>query len=90
MPALPGWRQQLRRLYVKPKDPRTTKQLRWRARFGAASRKYSEKLTDAQQDACIAAGAKLPCRRRLGPSGHLTGHQYWVRKECTGKAERRR
>lgn len=60
---------QHRRVYVKLEDPQTQKQRRWRARFSAASRKYSQSLTDEQHDACIAAGAKLPCRRRLGFSG---------------------
>ena len=77
---------QHRRRYAKPKDPETKQQRRWRARFGAASRKYSASLTDEQQDACIAAGAKQPCRKRLGPSGYLTGHQYSTRKELAAKA----
>jgi hypothetical protein len=46
------WRNQQRRhVYFKPADPRTSKQRRWRARFGAVSRKYSKSLTDEQQDA---------------------------------------
>jgi hypothetical protein len=82
------WRgTQRRRVYVKPADPQTQKQRRWRARFAAASRKYSRVLTDKQQDACIAAGAKQPCRPRLGPSGSLTGQQFLVRKEYARKAK---
>jgi hypothetical protein len=80
---------QLRRVWVKPRDPRTPKQRRWRARLAAVSAAYSEQLTDAQQDACIAAGAKLRCRKRLGSSGDLTGHQYWVHKKLKGKTARR-
>jgi hypothetical protein len=76
---------QARRLWLKPRDPRTPKQLQWRARLGAASRKF-ESLTDEQQDACIAAAAKLQSQPRLG-SGPLTGQQYWVRKECATKSE---
>jgi hypothetical protein len=53
---------QFRRLWLRPRDPRTPSQRYWRARFRAASKAYSESLTDEQQDACIAAGAKLPCR----------------------------
>jgi hypothetical protein len=84
------WRNQQRRhVYFKPADPATSKQRRWRARFRAASRKYSKLLTDEQQDACIAAGAKLPCRPRLGPSGYLTGQQYLIRKEYAAKEEPR-
>jgi len=74
-------RKQHRHLYVKPRDPRTPLQLYWRACFGAASKKYSAALTDEQQDACTAAGAKLPCRKRLGESGRLTGQQWLIRRE---------
>jgi len=80
---------QCRRRWTKPRDPRTPQQLHWRARLGAASQRYSQSLTDEQQDACIAAGAKLRSRPRLGQWGWLTGQQYWVRRECTGKAEGR-
>ena len=81
---------QLRRLWVKPRDPRSPSQRHWRALLGAASRKYSEALTDEQQDACIAAGAKRRSRPRLGQWGWLTGQQYWVCKECGANAEGRR
>lgn len=74
---------QHRRRYVIPKDPRTPEQLLRRARFGAASIKYSRSLTDQERKACIAAGAKLRSRPRLGQWGWLTGQQYLVRKECT-------
>jgi hypothetical protein len=86
--VLPG-NKQCRRLWVKPRDPRTPHQRHWRARLGAASRKYSDSLTDDQQDACIAAGAKLRSRPRLAQWGWLTGQQYWVSRECAGKAEER-
>ena len=69
---------QCRRLWVKPKDPRTHKQRSCRARLRAASKAYSEFLTDAEQDACIAAGAKVQTRVRAGSSGPLTGHQHFV------------
>jgi hypothetical protein len=38
-------------------------------------------LAEEEQDACIAAGAKLRSRSRLYQSGPLTGQQYWVRKD---------
>jgi hypothetical protein len=82
-------RKQLRHLYVKPKDPCSRQQLYWRARFGAASKKYSHSLTDDQQDACITAGAKLRSRPRLGQSGALTGQQYSIRREYAAKAAER-
>ena len=72
---------QHRRLYIKPSNPRTFKQERWRARFRAASSKYSQSLTDEQRDACIAEGAKLRSRPRMRQSGPLTGQQYSIRKE---------
>ena len=81
---------QHRRLYVKPKNTCTLRQHRWRTRFGDASSNYSSSLTDEQQDACIAAGAKRRCRPRLGPSGELTGQQFLVHRELAGKAERPR
>jgi hypothetical protein len=81
---------QRRRLYVKPANPRTSRQRRGRARFGAASRKYSHLLTDEQRDACIAAGAKLRSRPRLGQSGPLTGQQYSIRQEYAAHAEPRK
>jgi hypothetical protein len=72
---------QIRRPYVRPHAPRTPRQLRSRARLSAASRKYSHSLTQKQQHARIAAGAKLRSRPRLGQSGPLTGQQYSIRKQ---------
>ena len=81
---------QCRRRWAKPRDPRTPEQLEWRARLGAASRKYSQGLSPEQRDACIAAGAKRRSRPRLAQSGPLTGQQHWVGRECQAKAEGRR
>jgi hypothetical protein len=72
---------QVRRRYARPKDPRTPAQLRCRARLKAASRKYSRSLTQAQREACIAAGVKVRSGVRLGQSGPLTGQLYWVQGE---------
>jgi hypothetical protein len=77
---------QLRRLWTKVRDPRSSKQLYWRKLLSAASKRYSAALTYEQQNACIAAGSKLRSRPRLGQWGYLTGQQYWVRQECKGKA----
>ena len=76
---------QWRRRWVKGFDPKTPKQRAWRARLATASKAYNEALTDEQQDACTAAGAKRRTRPRLGDSGPETGHQYWVGKECVEK-----
>ncbi len=72
---------QSRRPYVRPHDPRTPAQLRSRARLSATSRNYSYSLTEKQHNACIAAGAKLLSRPRLGQSGPLTGQQYSIRRQ---------
>jgi hypothetical protein len=71
----------LRRRYVRPHDPRTPAQLRSRARLSAASRNYSYSLTEKQHDACIAAGARMRSRPRLGQSGPLTGQQYSIHRQ---------
>ena len=84
--VLPG-NKQWRRLWVKPRDPTTPSQKHWRKRLGTVSRNYSQLLTDEQQDACIAAGARRRSRPRLGQWGWLTGQQYWVGKESAGKVE---
>ena len=85
---LPGGKQ-CRRRWVRPKDPLTPAQVRNRARLAAASRKYSAGLTDQEQDACIAAGAKARSRRRLGQSGPLTGQQYSVRQGVRSECRRK-
>jgi hypothetical protein len=81
---------QFRRRWVLPKDRRTVKQRRWRARLGAASQAYSGGLTQAQKDTYIASAAKRRTRRRLGRSGPLTGQQYSVGKECRDFARQER
>jgi hypothetical protein len=77
------WRngKQRRRRHAYPYDPRTPAQLRCREYLSAASRKYSRLLTDEEQEICLRKGAKMRSRRRLGQSGTLTGHQYWVHKQ---------
>lgn len=80
---------QFRRLYLKPQDPRTPRQLHERARFGAASQKYSHSLTQEQREARIAAGAKFRSRPRLAQSGPLTGQQYSIRVEYAANAAER-
>ena len=81
--------QQLRRLYVQPRDPRTPRQLVWRARFSTASKNYSQGLTQEQREARIAAGAKFRSRPRLAQSGRLTGQQYSIRVEYAANAAER-
>ena len=76
---------QFRRLDVTPRDPRTPVQLGYRARLAAASRQYSDSLTQEQIRSCIAAGARRWTRLRLWQRGRLTGQLYWVRKQCSAK-----
>ena len=68
------------RVYVIPKDPRTTAQQRSRAAFGAASRAWSasQPLTHEQRDAWHAEAAKIKTRPRLAQSGLRTVQQYFV------------
>ncbi len=77
-------RKQYRRRYVVPKDPRSPKQLRCRAAFGAASLlwSHSEQLSDQDRDHWIAAAGRIQSRPRLGQSGPLTGQQYFVGRQC--------
>jgi hypothetical protein len=77
---------QFRRLWSRPRDPRTPLQLYWRARLGTASKRYSQGLTGGQQDAAIAAGARLQSLARLFQSGLLTRQQIAVRQECSARA----
>ena len=81
---------QHRRRYIKPKDPRTPNQLRWRKRLGDASRAYSAGLSDGQQDACIAAGSKVKSRPRFGQWGWLTGSAVSRRRESARRRSVRR
>jgi hypothetical protein len=86
---------QRRRRYIRPADPHTLAQMESRGRLSAASSTYSHYLTEDKRRACIAAGAKLQTRRRLGQSGPLTGQQYWIRKGSKrqrpeGKATKRK
>ena len=73
-----------RRRYVRPKDPRTPKQLRAREVLGAASKAWSssECFTEEQRQGLRAAGAKVQSRPRLAQSGPLTGQQFFVGKSC--------
>ena len=71
---------QVRRRYVKPRDPRTAAQLRCRAAFGVAVKAWSESQGMTQDDLkawCVAA-KKIRSRPRLGQSGPLTGQQYFI------------
>jgi hypothetical protein len=92
---LGGWiyymrgNKQVRRPYVKPRDPRTPAQLRCRAAFGAAVKVWSEAqgMTQDDQRAWIAAAEKIRSRARLAQSGPLTGQQYFIAVNCARAQE---
>ena len=75
---------QVRRPYVKPRDPRTPAQLRCRAAFGAAVKVWSDAqgMTQNDQKTWIAAAEKVRSRPRLAQSGSLTGQQYFIAINC--------
>ena len=81
-------RKQFRRLWVKPRDPRTPSQRQWRARLGAASKNYSQTLSDEQQDACVVAGAKVQSRPWPVGSADRAAVLGWegVCEECPRKS----
>ena len=81
--------QQYRRRYARPKDRRTRMQQRCRKRLAAVSAAYCRWLTTEEQHACAVQWAKMRYRERLGPSGWMTGQQYWVHRELAGKSEAR-
>jgi len=80
------WRggKQLRRPYIRPKDPRTPAQLRCRAAFGTAVKAWSQSqgMTQDNQRAWIGAAEKVRSRPRLAQSGPLTGQQYFISVNC--------
>jgi len=75
---------QVRRPWVRPRDPRTPAQLRCRAAFGTAVKAWSEcqGMTQEDQRAWIAVAEKIRSRPRLAQSGPLTGQQYFVAVNC--------
>jgi hypothetical protein len=75
------------RRHAVPKDPRTPAQRRSRARFAAASKRWSQEgpLTEAHRYKWCADGAKRQSRPRLGSSGPLTGQQNYIGRTCARK-----
>jgi hypothetical protein len=71
----------LRRWKGIPKNPRTTSQLVIRANLASQAAAYHQ-LTDAQQEAWIAAAAQVQTKATLGQSGPLTGCQLFTKLNC--------
>jgi hypothetical protein len=69
---------QRERAYVIPKSVRNAATRRARGAFGALSKAFGALLTDEQQEAWIAAAAKVLSRPRLNQCGPLTGQQHFV------------
>jgi len=66
------------RAYVIPEIVRNAATRRARGAFGALSKAFSTLLTDEQQEAWIAAAAKVLSHPRLYQCGPLTGQQHFV------------
>lgn len=64
---------------VSPVQPRTSRQLEVRALFAELSRRFSNYLTDAQQEAWRQAAASTPIRDVFGDSITLTGINLYTR-----------
>jgi hypothetical protein len=69
---------QYERAYVKPRDPRTPKQLSWRKAWAKASLAWA-KLTEAQRQAWNEAAKEIRSRPWMGHSSRLTGQAYFVK-----------
>jgi hypothetical protein len=68
----------IRRQWVVPSNPRTAAQLTVRSRLGSIAALWRQ-ITEAQQDAWIAAAAQEQSRPTLGQSGPLTGMQLFTK-----------
>ena len=68
----------VRRAWVVPANPQSIAQLAVRARLATQASAY-DGLTEAQQNAWIAAASTVQSKPRLGQSGPLTGLQLFVR-----------
>ncbi len=77
----PGRTGLVRRQWVTPANPNSTAQELVRQNLTAMAKTY-DTLTDAQQDAWIAAAANQQTRSVLGQSGPLTGLQLFVKVNC--------
>jgi hypothetical protein len=71
----------VRRWKAIPRNPRTTDQLAVRAKLASQAAAYDQ-LTDAQQEAWVAAAAKVQTSPTLGQSGPLTGYQLFIKVNC--------
>jgi len=71
----------IRRTLVTPRNPRTGAQQVIRQSLATQAAAYDQ-LTDAQQEAWIAAAAQIQSKPSLGQSGPLTGLQFFTKVNC--------
>ena len=77
----PGRNGLIRRTLVTPRNPRSGAQQVIRQSLSTQAAAYDQ-LTDAQQEAWIAAGAQIKSKPSLGQSGPLTGLQMFTKVNC--------
>jgi len=78
----PGRNGLIRRTLVIPANPQTAEQQLVRNQLQTTTMGYRA-LTDAQQDAWIAAAAAIQSKPTLGQSGPLTGLQLYTKINCS-------
>ncbi len=79
--TFPGRNGLIRRMKVTPRNPRTTAQQVIRQNLATQAAAYDQ-LSDAQQEAWIAAAAQIPSKPHLGQKGPLTGLQLFTKINC--------
>jgi len=77
----PGRNGLIRRTRVTPRNPRSGAQQLIRQNLSTQAAAYDQ-LTDAQQEAWIAAAAQIQSKPSLGQSGPLTGLQFFTKVNC--------
>ncbi|MCX6893314.1 MAG: hypothetical protein NTX51_17630 [Verrucomicrobia bacterium] len=77
----PGRNGLIRRTLATPRNPRTAAQQVIRQSLATQAAAYDQ-LTDAQQEAWIAAAAQMQSKPTLGQSGPLTGLQLFTKVNC--------
>jgi hypothetical protein len=77
----PGRNVLIRRTLVTPRNPRSGAQLAVRQSLSTQAAAYDQ-LSDAEQEAWIAAAAQMQTKPTLGQSGPLTGLQLFTKVNC--------
>ena len=79
--TFPGRNGLIRRTLVTPRNPRTSAQQVIRQNLATQAAAYDQ-LSDAQQEAWIAAAAQIQSKPHLGQKGPLTGLQLFTKINC--------